>query len=232
MDGILIVDKPKGMTSHDVVDFVRRRFHLKKVGHGGTLDPIATGVLVMLIGKATKSASTFLGDDKEYVATMTLGAISDTGDASGVLKPGGTWADLSEDRIRGVFDSFAGETLQTPPMYSAVKVNGRKLYQLARKGITIEVAPRKIFIRNIDILKIALPGIEFRVTCSKGTYVRQLCADIGGKLGCGAYLTALRRTRSGRFGIGCAMAVEDLEGLDIDGLSKRLTKDEDITRIK
>jgi len=230
MDGILIVDKPKGITSHDVVDLIRRRFGFKKVGHGGTLDPMATGVLVMLIGKATKLSNLFLSGDKEYVATMVLGATSDTGDALGEVVPTGRETAFDESLIRGVFKSFSGEILQRPPAYSALKVKGKKLYQYARKGISVEVAPRLIFIRDIEILNIALPEITFRVECSKGTYIRQLSTDIGDKLGCGAHLIALRRTRAGSFGIDKAITAEDLMKMDIKVLSERMVGYEDIPR--
>jgi len=230
MDGILIVDKPKGITSHDVVDLIRRRFGFKKVGHGGTLDPMATGVLVMLIGKATKLSSLFLSGNKEYVATMMLGATSDTGDALGKVAPTGRETALDEGLIRGVFKSFSGEILQRPPAYSALKVKGKKLYQYARKGIFVEVAPRLIVIRDMEILEIALPEITFRVECSKGTYIRQLSADIGDKLGCGAHLVALRRTRSGKFSIDEAISREDLMKMDIKALSERMIGYEDIPR--
>lgn len=211
MDGILIVNKPQGMTSHDVVDFVRRSFGLKKVGHAGTLDPMATGVLVMLLGKLTKSAHTFLTDDKEYEGTITLGARSDTGDAWGSITASGPVGDITNDRILDAFKRFTGDIEQYPPAYSAVKVNGRRLYKLARKGVKVEVAPRKISIRSLEVKDIALPEVSFGLTCSKGTYVRQLAVDIGESLGCGAYLSRLVRTRSGRFTIEEALTVEELK---------------------
>jgi len=222
MDGILVVDKPQGMTSHDVVDLVRRRFGLKKVGHAGTLDPMATGVLVMLIGKLTKSSNSFISDDKEYDATLTLGGRSDTGDAWGKIAPSGTTASFSPSEIEKAFSAFTGEIEQSPPMYSAVKFKGKKLYELARKGISIDVKPRKVVIKRLDISSIALPSVSFRVTCSKGTYIRQLCVDIGETLGCGGYLSRLVRTRSGAFTVGQAIALDELKSLDSQALLGRL----------
>ncbi len=220
MDGVLAVNKPQGMTSHDVVDLIRRRFRLKKVGHAGTLDPMATGVLVMLIGNCTKLSNRFMSEDKEYEGSLTLGASSDTGDAWGKLTDSGRSSKFSEEEIRYAFKRFLGETEQFPPSYSAVKVNGRKLYEFARKGLIVQAAPRKIVIKDIDVLKIDLPRVFFRLTCSKGTYVRQICSDIGESLGCGAYMSALSRTRSGRFTIEDAVPVEKLRNMKIDDLEK------------
>jgi len=222
MDGILVVDKPQGMTSHDVVALMRRRFGLKKVGHAGTLDPMATGVLVMLIGKFTKSSNSFISDDKEYDATLTLGSRSDTGDAWGKIEPSGVRVSFSDAEIETVFNRFTGEIEQRPPMYSAVKFKGKKLYELARKGLTVDVKPRKVVIKRLDISGIALPSVSFRVTCSKGTYIRQLCVDIGEALGCGGYLSRLIRTRSGAFTVDQAIPLEDLKSLDSQALAGRL----------
>jgi tRNA pseudouridine55 synthase len=224
MDGILIVDKPQGMTSHDVVDFIRKRFGFKKVGHAGTLDPMATGVLVVLIGRYTKSSDSFLKDDKEYDATLLLGATSDTGDAWGkIIKslqapisgPGPGIGILKE-----AFDKFTGEIEQVPPSYSAVKFKGRKLYELARLGISVKVEPRVVVIKKLEITKIDMPEVSFTVTCSKGTYIRQLSADIGAALGCGAYLSRLRRTRSGRFTLKEAVTLEELGSLNPESLER------------
>lgn len=247
MDGILIVNKPQGMTSHDVVDFVRRRFGLKKVGHAGTLDPMATGVLIILIGKLTKSSNLLMTGDKEYEATLTLGAKSDTGDAWGKIQPfaekNGTHPKngiisekeicpyfFTQSEIENVFNEFSGEIEQTPPMYSAVKHNGRKLYELARKGVTVEVKPRKINIKSLEIKKIDLPEVSFGLTCSKGTYVRQIAVDIGERLGCGAYLSKLNRTRSGEFILKDAISIEELRGVSRKELEERLIQLEEITK--
>lgn len=222
MDGILIVDKPRGVTSHDIVDFIRKRFDLKKVGHAGTLDPIATGILVILIGKYTKSSGLFLNKDKEYEAALVLGATSDTLDAWGNIKTSGMPENITEKDIKNAFNKFLGPIEQIPPSYSAVKFKGKKLYELARKGIEVKLEPRKIIINKIDISEISIPEVSFSVNCSKGTYIRQLCADVGAVLGCGAYLSKLRRTRSGEFVIGEALTVDELKNMDKEELSKRL----------
>lgn len=224
MDGILVVDKPQGMTSHDVVDFIRKRFGLKKAGHAGTLDPMATGVLVVLVGRHTKSFSHVMAGDKEYEASLTLGATSDTGDAWGNIVSSGKEIHPTRSEAETAFRKFLGTTEQYPPMYSSVKIKGKKLYELARKGLSVERKARKITIKSLEITDISLPQISFKLTCSKGTYVRQLCVDIGAALGCGAYLSGLRRTRSGDFGIDEAVRFEELRDMGCDGLEKRLTK--------
>ena len=226
MDGILVVDKPQGCTSHDVVDFIRKRFGLKKVGHAGTLDPMATGVLVILIGKHTKSSNSFLSADKEYDATLMLGATSDTGDAWGRVEKLGSPGALGKKEIEETFNKFLGEIEQVPPSYSAVKFKGKKLYELARSGISVKIAPRKVVIKKLEISKIDMPEVSFTVTCSKGTYIRQLSADIGSALGCGAYLSRLRRTRSGRFMLEDAITMERLKSLSPDELKAKLKYDE------
>ena len=210
MDEIIIIDKPKGPTSHDIVDIVRRTFKIKKVGHAGTLDPMATGVLVILTGKCTKESGKFSNDDKEYEGELTLGATSDTEDAEGVITDSGKSVDPDPVRIKEAFEAFLGPIEQVPSAYSAVKYKGKKLYELARKGISVEVEPRKITISRLDISDISIPKVKFRVTCSKGTYIRKLAADIGQRLGCGAYLSALRRTRSGNFTIDQAITLDQL----------------------
>ena len=225
MDGILIVDKPQGCTSHDIVDFIRKKFGFKKVGHAGTLDPMATGVLVVLIGKYTKSSGSFLNADKEYDATLVLGATSDTGDAWGNITPSKPIPGLAAAGIgiiEEVFRRFLGPIEQIPPAYSAVKFKGKKLYELARLGISVKIEPRKIVIKKLDILKIDMPEVSFTVTCSKGTYIRQLSADIGSALGCGAYLSRLRRTRSGEFTVKEAATLEELKDMGAETLRKRL----------
>lgn len=224
MDGILIIDKPQGMTSHDVVDFLRKKFGIKKVGHAGTLDPMATGVLVMLMGSYTKSANTFLSEDKEYEASLKLGSTSDTGDAWGTISEEFSVVNCTDDEIHRAFRSFAGEIEQEVPMYSAVKYKGRKLYELARKGIKVSVEARKVFVKEIEVLDIAVPEVRFRLCCSKGTYVRQLAIDIGKKLGCGAHLSGLRRIRSGSFKLKDAMSMDEVKALNGEDLQKALKK--------
>ncbi|MFA4981656.1 MAG: tRNA pseudouridine(55) synthase TruB [Candidatus Omnitrophota bacterium] len=222
MDGILVIDKPQGMTSHDVVDLVRKKFRVKKAGHAGTLDPMATGVLVLLIGKCTKLSGRFISDDKDYEGSLVLGATSDTLDAWGKITPGGRTADIEEEDVKKAFAGFMGEIEQLPPMYSAVKLQGKKLYELARKGIEVKREPRKVHIKRFDITRIELPKVNFSVTCSKGTYVRQLCADIGASLGSGAYLSELKRMRSGVFTIDKAVKMDELLGSGMGDLEKRL----------
>lgn len=224
MDGILIVDKPKGMTSHDVVDFVRRNFDIKKAGHAGTLDPSVTGVLVVLVGKATKLSSKFSNSDKEYEAVMTLGRRTHTGDAEGrVLREDGC-SGVTEETIRRVFRSFEGEIEQVPPMVSAIHHKGRRLYELARKGKDVPREPRKIHIKELSIKKIDIPDIYFSVKCSKGTYIRKLCDDIGEAIGCGAYLSHLRRISSGDFTLEGAVPLERLKSFSKAELERHLLR--------
>ena len=224
MDGILVVNKPQGITSHDVVDIVRRLYGTRKVGHAGTLDPMATGVLIMLIGKATKSSQDLSAEEKEYDATLTLGARSATGDAWGVMEPSGKAVDFTDDQIISAFKKFEGEIDQMPPAYSAKKINGVKMYHMARRGQSIAAKPQKIVIKELFVSKIALPEVTFKLTCSKGTYVRQLCVDIGEALGVGGYLSRLVRTRSGDFAIDQASSLEELKKMDTAALNDRLLR--------
>lgn len=224
MDGILLVDKPKGMTSHDVIDFVRRNFDIVKAGHAGTLDPSATGLLVVLIGKATKLSSRFLGEDKEYEAVMTLGKRTHTGDAEGRVLQERPASGISEERIRGVFAGFEGETDQVPPMVSALHHKGRRLYELARKGKEVPREPRRITIMELRIDSIELPDIRFTVRCSKGTYIRKLCDDIGETLGCGAHLSGLRRLKAGEFAVEDSVSIEILKSFYAEDIERRLLK--------
>ena len=211
MKGILIVDKPLDWTSHDVVNFIRKRFRIKKVGHCGTLDPIGTGVLVILVGKATKWASRFLGEDKEYQVTLTLGVTTDTADAQGKVISQDKNTDFSGEQIEKVFKQFLGEIEQIPPMVSALRYKGKRLYQLAREGKEVPREPRKIHIHKLKITSIDLPRISFEVCSSKGTYVRTLCEDIGNVLGCGAHLSALRRMKSGSFSLEKSVTIDKLK---------------------
>ncbi len=207
-EGLLIIDKPSGMTSHDVVDVVRRRFKMKRVGHSGTLDPVATGVLVILLGKATKLFTQFVHFDKAYEATLRLGVVTDTGDVEGkVLEekdPGG----VSADEVRRVFATFVGQRQQVPPMVSAIKYKGQRLYELARRGIQVERAPRPIKIYELFITRLDLPDVDFTVRCSKGTYVRRLGEEIGEVLGVGGFILRIRRTALGPFQIKDTVALD------------------------
>ncbi len=210
MDGILNINKPKGMTSHDVVLRVRKVFRLKKVGHAGTLDPDATGVLVICLGKATKAVRFLVNDNKEYEAVMILGISTDSQDASGRVLKKVDELKVSELEVRKALEKLQGQTDQIPPMLSAIHYQGKRLYQLARQGKVVERAPRKIKIFSLEILEMELPRVKFHVVCSKGTYIRTLCADAGEILGCGAHQAELVRIRSGNFHIRDSLTLEEL----------------------
>ena len=214
--GVLIVNKPDGWTSHDVVKRVRTVLGIPKVGHAGTLDPHATGVLPVLIGKGTKIAQYLLGWDKEYAAVLQLGQMTDTQDAWGAVLEEKSYERLSEDDVRSVFMDFHGAIQQVPPMYSAVKVGGQPLYKKARKGQTVERQPKTVVIHDLEIQRVAIPEVSFRVACSKGTYVRTLCADIGDRLGVGGHLKWLQRRRVGPLHLDQAVEMESLiDGVDL-----------------
>ncbi|MFC1529013.1 tRNA pseudouridine(55) synthase TruB [Candidatus Latescibacterota bacterium] len=200
-NGIFIVDKPSGWTSHDVVKKARNLFGVSKVGHTGTLDPIATGVLILLIGKATKSAMLFENDKKRYLAEITFGWATDTYDRTGTKTAMGDPADVNMNKLKDAIKSFIGESEQIPPMFSAVKVNGKKLYQLARKGITVKRKPRKICITKIKPDLSDFPRIKLDIECSKGTYIRTIAHKLGEMACCPAHLSALQRTASGKYTI-------------------------------
>ena len=198
MTGILNVYKPKGITSHNVVSFVRRQLNMKRVGHTGTLDPAAVGVLPVLIGNATKLSDLIMADEKKYTARVVLGVVTDTDDTTGeVIEKRDV--SVTEEQIKEAVKSFVGEIEQIPPMYSAIKVEGQKLYQLARKGVEIERKPRKITVYSIDVYDFDGTSFMMDVHCGKGTYIRSLCRDIGESLGCGATMDTLERTMSGIF---------------------------------
>ena len=227
MDGILVIDKPEGITSHDVVARVRRILRTKRVGHTGTLDPFATGVMVILIGKATRLAQFLDKDEKEYEALIRLGYKTDTGDRTGIPRSDRQIPepDVSEHlryiEWNEVLAAFLGESEQTPPMFSAKKVEGKKLYEHARRGETIERKPVRIHISTIELLEKEVNEVRIRVACSAGTYIRALAEDIGSATGIGAHLAELRRTRAGRFDISEAVTLEQL-GDDEDPGSKML----------
>lgn len=210
MDGIILIDKPKGFTSFNVVDLLKKRFKLKKVGHGGTLDPIATGLLVVLIGKATKSAQNFINDSKKYFVNALLGTTTDTYDVSGKIISKSSKLP-SEDEIKKALNSFKGELEQRPPLFSALKFKGQRLYKLARLGKKIIPQKRKITIYSLENLALSIPDIFFEIECSKGTYIRSLCNDLGEMLECGAVLKNLRRMKCGRFELKNAVSVDELK---------------------
>ena len=209
-NGVLLVDKPKDWTSHDVVAFVRARFNVPKAGHCGTLDPAATGLLVLVLGKFTKLSQKFSGEDKVYEASILLGTETDSQDMDGNVLRTADWSSVNEQILRDAFAGFVGEIEQIPPMVSAVKKDGARLYELARQGIEVERDPKQVVINSIDITRVELPCADFVVSCSKGTYVRTLCSDIGSKLGCGAVLNSLRRIHSGSFDLSDAVTVDTM----------------------
>ncbi|HKP70484.1 MAG TPA: tRNA pseudouridine(55) synthase TruB [Pyrinomonadaceae bacterium] len=226
MDGILVIDKPEGLTSHDVVSRVRRILRTRRVGHTGTLDPFATGVLVVLVGKATRLAQFIDKDIKEYEATVQFGWETDTGDITGTpsnAERGMRNAEFVEQALaatdwNAVLSKFRGDILQTPPMYSAKKIEGKKLYELAREGVTIERKPVRVTIHELDLspeeFRIPRSAFRIRVSCSAGTYIRTLAEDIGREIDVGAHLTELRRTHAGRFSIDDAITLDRLSELD------------------
>jgi tRNA pseudouridine55 synthase len=199
IDGLLIVDKPEGITSMGVVREVKRRFGIKKAGHIGTLDPFATGVLPIVLNEGTKVVPFLEEEPKEYEATLMLGEETTTDDCTGEVVSRKPWEETLPETIHAVFHSFLGKTQQTPPMFSAIKVKGMPLYRLARKGIEIDRKEREVNIFNLKITTIVLPQVLFRVSCSRGTYIRTLARDMGNKIGCGGHLLRLRRVRSGPF---------------------------------
>ena len=210
---ILLIDKPLNWTSFDVVHRVRDLFHVKKVGHAGTLDPKATGLLILCTGKKTKSIDGFTGQEKEYEGVMQLGATTASFDSETPEQNAKEFLSITEAQIQNVFQEFIGKQQQTPPMYSAVKYGGKPLYKYARRGRTMERQARDIVISKFDLVKMESPFIYFRVVCSKGTYIRSVVDECGAKLGCGAYLKELRRTRIGTMSLHQAMHIEDLHVL-------------------
>ena len=216
LNGIIIIDKEAGFTSHDVVAKLRGISGQRKIGHTGTLDPAATGVLPVCLGSATKLCDMLTDKDKEYVAELLLGVETDTQDTTGeVLLE--RKVEVSEADVLKVCQSFIGEYAQVPPMYSALKVNGKKLYELAREGKEVERKARPVTIHELEILECELPVVKMRVVCSKGTYIRTLCADIGQKLGCGGTMKSLRRTKAGNFGLQEAVTLKRLQQLKDEG---------------
>lgn len=217
MDGFIVIDKPAGLTSHDIVARVRRILGQKKVGHTGTLDPFATGVLPVAVGEGTKAIPYLDESVKVYRATMVLGSATDTQDCTGRVEREGDWSHLLPETVSAVIGAFVGRIKQVPPMYSAIKQGGVPLYRLARKGCEVEREPRDVEINSIRIEYMSLPLIEFTVSCSRGTYVRTLAHDIGERLGCGAHLKELRRMRSGPFDLLGAITLDDMIRLKDSG---------------
>jgi tRNA pseudouridine55 synthase len=222
LDGALLVDKPAGPTSHDVVDAVRRHFQIKKVGHCGTLDPNATGLLILVLGKATRLSERLMSDDKVYEGTIKFGEATSSYDADGDLTGSLPVPPMTVDDISAMADSFVGDLLQMPPMVSAVKKDGVPLYKLARKGIEVERKERLVHIYSFKINSYSEPLATFRIACTKGTYVRALAHDLGQKAGCGAHLAALRRTSSGKFDVANALTLDQILALSHAQLEPRV----------
>jgi tRNA pseudouridine55 synthase len=222
LEGVLLVDKPTDHTSHDVVARLRGKLRMKKIGHAGTLDPMATGLLIMLVGKATRVSQYLMSLDKEYEGTIELGKTTDSQDADGNVMETRPVPELTESSVRAAMQGFLGDQYQTPPMYSAIKIDGVPLYKSARKGKDVEREPRFIRVMAWDLLRFASPRIEFRMRCTKGTYVRTLAHDLGTKLGCGAHLCALRRIATDRFNVSQALTMEQIEALSLPEIEKRL----------
>lgn len=221
-EGILLIDKPSGPTSHDVVNVVRRRLRMKRVGHAGTLDPTATGLLIILVGKATKVSQYLMSLDKVYEGTMKLGQATESHDIEGEVIEERTVPEFSEEEIWEFLVESVGDQYQVPPMFSAKKVGGVPLYRLARKGKVIEREPRFIRISSIDLLGIDLPHVAFRISCSKGTYVRTFVHDLGQKMGCAAHLVNLRRISIERMHVDDAVALSDMGALTANELQSAL----------
>lgn len=216
LDGIININKEKGYTSHDAVARLRGILKQKKIGHTGTLDPDATGVLPVCLGKATQLCDLLTDKEKTYRAVLLLGKVTDTQDISGqVLEENPL--NVRPEEVRACIQDFEGDSMQIPPMYSALKVKGKRLYELAREGVEVERQPRPIHIRQITVQDVSLPRVAFEVTCGKGTYIRTLCHDIGQKLGCGGCMEELTRTRSGMFGIDQALTLSQVEKLRDEG---------------
>ncbi len=211
VSGVLVVDKPVGLTSHDVVQIIRRGTGIRRAGHTGTLDPRASGVLVILVGPAVRLSEYVSASDKRYQATVRLGASTDTYDAEGTILSTRSVEDVTEDTFNEILQTFTGEIIQVPPPYSAVKVKGRKAYEMAREGEEVILEPRTINVYSLEILEWSLPEVVIDVYCSSGTYVRSLANDLGKSLGTGAHLVGLRRTKSGRFTLRDAVPLRRLQ---------------------
>ncbi|ACB76098.1 tRNA pseudouridine(55) synthase TruB [Opitutus terrae] len=222
LDGVLLVDKPTAHTSHDVVARLRRKLNMKRIGHAGTLDPMATGLMILLIGKATTISQYLTSLDKEYEGTIELGKVTDSQDADGEVLSTLPVPPFTEAEIRAAMAGFMGDQYQTPPMYSAIKVDGVPLYKTARKGGEVEREPRFIRVSSFELTRFALPQFDFRLRCTKGTYVRTIAHDLGQRLGCGAHLAALRRTATDKFKLADALTLDAIEALPLPEIEKRL----------
>jgi len=222
LDGAILIDKPAGPTSHDVVDAIRRKFGIKKVGHCGTLDPNATGLLIIVLGRGTKLSERLMGDDKVYEGTMRFGEATDSYDADGELTASLPVPPITLDQLNEEAATFIGDQMQIPPMVSAIKKGGVPLYKLARKGVEVEREPRLIHIYNFRFTDYTEPLATFKLACTKGTYVRSVAHDLGQKLGCGAHLATLRRSVSGKFDVADAKPLDEVLKLSVAEMEKRV----------
>jgi tRNA pseudouridine55 synthase len=222
LEGILLVDKPTDHTSHDVVARLRGKLKTKRIGHAGTLDPMATGLLIILVGKATRVSQYLISLDKEYEGTIELGKVTDTQDADGEMMETRPVPPLTEADLNAAIKGFLGDQYQMPPMYSAIKIDGVPLYKSARKGEDIVREPRFIRVSSWEVTKFGLPRFDFRLRCTKGTYVRTLAHDLGQKLGCGAHLAALRRTATDKFNVSQALTLDQIMAMTIPEIERRL----------
>ncbi len=221
-DGVLLVDKPGEHTSHDVVARLRRKFNMKRIGHAGTLDPMATGLIIMLIGKATKVSQYLISLDKEYEGSIELGKVTDSQDADGEVLETRPVPALTVEQVKAAMAGFLGDQYQTPPMYSAIKIDGVPLYKSARKGVEVDREPRFVRVMSFELTGFETPRIHFKLRCSKGTYVRTIAHDLGQRIGCGAHLAALRRTATDKFNVSQALTIEEIEAMPLSELEKRL----------
>jgi tRNA pseudouridine55 synthase len=231
-DGVLLVDKATGMTSHDVVAIVRRRLQIKKVGHCGTLDPIATGLLLLTLGRGTKIQDLLMSEDKEYAGTLVLGISTDTQDRAGAIVEERSVPPLDDATVQSAFEKYTGDFYQLPPMVSAIKQAGVPLYKLARQGKVVERERRLVHVYRYSIDRIASPEIDFSVVCSKGFYVRTYVHDIGETIGCGAHLKDLRRLKSGRFSVEGAITVEELKTFEPVRIMERILTLPEVSRMR
>ena len=222
LEGVLLIDKPRGLTSHDVVDKVRRKLKMKRIGHAGTLDPMATGLLIILVGKATKLSQYLMSLDKTYEGRITLGESTNTYDGEGEVMAKRSVPSLTLEEVATVVSSYLGDQYQKPPMFSAVKINGQPLYKMARQGKEVERDPRFIRISRFDVARFDLPEVDFSLDCTKGTYVRSLANDIGEKIGCGGYLSGLRRIASDKFNLNDTITLERFLEATPEEISKAL----------
>jgi tRNA pseudouridine55 synthase len=232
LNGVLLVDKGPDMTSHDVVAVARRALNTKKIGHCGTLDPMATGLLILVIGKATKIQDLLMSEDKEYTGTLSLGKTTNTQDAEGEVTEEREVPPLTDEEVVAAFEKYKGDFYQTPPMVSAIKMDGVPLYKLARQGKVVEREPRFVHVYSYRIDGIRLPEVDFTVKCSKGFYVRTYAHDIGGTLGCGAHLKSLRRTRSGKFDLTRSVTFEDLKHGDSREVIAKMLSLPEVSRLR